>query len=100
MFIWRKTHDRLMQDLRDRLSDSEASRAYERSLQEERINDLRRLVFVPRSEPARESYEVDAVISCSEKPVEQSEAERNAFLTGERELDLLVSGNYSEDLLN
>lgn len=69
------------------------------AMYEARIDDLKRLVFVTESKTSPELLEVDAVISGSEKPVEMSEEERSQILQGERELDLLISGNYDVDLL-
>lgn len=65
------------------------------------IEDLRKLVFpTQRQEETAEAREVDAVLSASEKAPEMSEAEISAILDGQREMDLLVSGNYDTDLLS
>lgn len=67
---------------------------------EARIEDLKQLVFIPKAEPHTITMEADAVISGSEKPTDISEAEQSALLAGARELDLLISGNYDNDLLD
>lgn len=63
------------------------------------IEDLKKLVFIPKYEPTHNDHEVDAVISGSDKPPEISEEEQSKLLEINREADLLVSGNYDEDLL-
>ncbi len=66
------------------------------------IADLKELVF-PQNNSQKipdQARELDSGISASEKPPEMSEADLNKMLAGERELDLLVSGNYDMDLLN
>lgn len=67
----------------------------------EQIKDLNKLVFpAPTSQTIpKEAREFDAVISASEKSPEMSEEERNRILDGIREMDLIVSGNYDEGLL-
>lgn len=62
----------------------------------DRLADYQRLIFVPKAEPVREVYETDAILSGSQKPLEMSEEEHNRVIQGNRELDLLTSGNYEE----
>jgi hypothetical protein len=107
MIMFKSTHRVEVRRLEEKLTLMELTAQMFKEIAEERfkqyenqIGDLRTLIFVPKQEPVREVYEADAVISGSEKPLEQSEAERNAYLAGERELDLVLSGNYTEDLLN
>lgn len=65
------------------------------------IADLRKLVFpTVVATPSKEAMEFDSVMNVSEKPPEMSEAELTQILAGEREFDLLISGNYDQDLLN
>lgn len=104
MFITRKRHLRELEELTrdynnslDRLQDN-AARI---KALESHVSDLRQLVF-PRTnqEISKEEREVDAVLGGSDKASSMSEEELTKILAGQRELDLLISGNYSEDLLN
>ena len=64
------------------------------------IQDLRSLVFVKVDKEApRDAREADAVLSASEKSPDMSEEEMTKLIAGERELDLIMSGNYDTDLL-
>lgn len=93
MIMLRSSHDAIV---------SQIIEQHERHISDlrDQIADLKRLVFIPKAEPVREALEADAIISASEKPIEMSEEERTKILEGERELDMLVSGNYDEGLLN
>lgn len=68
---------------------------------ESHISDLEKLVFPSNSQAivSKETSELDAVISASEKPFEVSEEEQTRILQGSREFDLILSGNYDQDLL-
>jgi transcriptional regulator with AAA-type ATPase domain len=69
-------------------------------IKNEQISDLRQLVFPKVSKvPDPIVMEADSVMSGSDKPIEVSEKEHNKLLEESREMDLLFSGNYSEDLL-
>ncbi len=70
------------------------------SVYEARIADLQKLVFIPRSAPTPEVLEADSVMNASEKPFKMSEEEFNKMMEGQREIDLLVSGNYDQDLVS
>lgn len=96
MIMLRSTHQEILKQA-EALRLSEISQ-WESRISElhDRVSDLQRLVFIPKAEPVREVYEMDAVISGSEKPVEISEEQHHKVMQGMRELDLLTSGNYDE----
>lgn len=72
---------------------------YERELHKEQVQDLRKLVFPTAVEtPPLQALEVDSILDGSPKPVTLTEAEFTRIREGEREQDLILSGNYSEDL--
>src|SRR5271166_1783224 len=104
MFISRKAH---LKEIEELVVHYDQLLSLQQELQERRIHsleshidDLKKLIFVPQREPSREMLEIDSVMSVSEKPVEMSEEERSKILAGERELDMMLSGNYDTDLLN
>lgn len=105
MFVTKKYHlaelNRLTDHFNDRLKLLNDGYTGQIDVMFSQIEDLRSLVF-PKMPKVVDpiTYEADSVLSNSEKPLEQSESERNAYLAGERELDLLISGNYTDDLLN
>lgn len=104
MFVSRKYHEKALAELHkqyearlDALNESHLSLL---SSYKHQIEDLRKLVFpTPLPTISRESLEADSVLSASEKSPEMSEEERTKILMGERELDLVLSGNYDSDLL-
>jgi hypothetical protein len=100
MFITKSRHTEIIKLLE--LSHAQQQSLYFNQVEQlkEQIADLKKLIFIPKTEPAREIRELDSVISGSEKPVEMSEAERNAILEGVREMDLIISGNYDTELFN
>lgn len=100
MFVSKKFHESEVKRLQEALAlRTEGYESLCRSY-EARIEDLQKLVFVPKYDIQPEALEVDAVISGSEKPVEMSEADRTLMLQGAREMDMLISGNYDQDFLN
>lgn len=100
MFVLKSTH----QELVKRLEESHMSEVYRLESRisdlKDQIKDLRALVF-PAAPQAVEPMvmEADSVITGSEKPFEISEEEHSKLLQLAREQDLLVSGNYDEDLI-
>lgn len=68
---------------------------------ESHISDLEKLVFPTNNSKniSKDAAEFDSVISVSEKPSDMSEEERTRLLEGSREFDMILSGNYDEDLL-
>jgi hypothetical protein len=102
MFVTKRYHNSVIKHLEEKLELSKALCDFQERQYMAQISDLRKLVF-PQSAPSeisKEAREFDAVISASEKPPEMSEAEMTKILAGAREIDLLISGNYDQDLLN
>jgi len=104
VFVLKSTHEAKLREL-----DAEWARRYDDSnlhyqartaLLHAQIQDLRSLVFVKVDKEApRDAREADAVLSASEKSPDMSEEEMTKLIAGERELDLIMSGNYDTDLL-
>jgi hypothetical protein len=104
MFITKKTHIEAIEQLRSqyeaRLDALDASYLSLLSSYKAQIEDLRKLVFPTHVQVmSKEAAQVDAVLSASEKSTEMSEEQMNKIIAGERELDLLMSGNYDSELL-
>lgn len=100
MFILRSTHRALVKSLEDRLFITTAFYESKERQYQDQIKDLHKLVFPESAQtPNPMVMEADSVLSGSEKPVSVSEEEHNKVLEQAREIDLLFSGNYSEDLL-
>ena len=107
MFILKSTHKLKMQELQSQLDELSVRFSYQQSAEQalrnnlySQIEDLKRFAFPLKAEPTPEVYEADAVISNSQKPYTMTEEEQTRMLEGEREMDLLLSGNYDTDLLN
>lgn len=108
MFITKKRHEAEVKRIREeeekyRLHDTKVYYTfYEQRIRDlqSQIEDLRKLVFPKTSStPDPMVLEADSVLSGNQKPIEVSEEEHNRLLEQSREADLLISGNYSEDLL-
>lgn len=104
MFILKRTHIEKIRILESQVRSYESVVSqYEDRIHDlkDQIQDLRQLVFPKANSQSisKDAREVDAVLSASEKPVELSEEQMNLILEGQRELDLITSGNYAEDLL-
>lgn len=99
MFMLRKTHEAEVKRLDEQQLKTIELYEYRIADLKGQIEDLKRLVFTPASKPEPLHLEADAVLSGSDKPVALSEEEHHKFLEQTREVDLLFSGNYSEDLL-
>ncbi len=108
MFVLKSTHDAKIKLLQDQLDLVATREAYQQSAEQAlrnnlyaQIADLRSLVFVKVDKEApRDAREADAVLSASEKSPDMSEEEMTRLIEGQREADLLISGNYDSDLLN
>lgn len=108
MFILKSTHSAIVENLQKEISllkffNENDAAAHDMRVQDlqSRIADLKQLVFPPRTaDITREAREVDAVLSASEKAPELSESELNRILEGQREQDLIFSGNYDTDLVS
>jgi len=96
----RSTHLAAVKNLEDRLADQARQALRFQELLQSQIEDLKRLVYVPTHTPSIEVLEADAVIGVSEKAPSMSEEELHKILRGERELDLMLSGNYDLDLVS
>lgn len=106
MFVTKRHHNEVVKQLEARIEDLSCREVYRAKmydgvveLLQGQISDLKKLIFIPKHETTREAYEVDGVISGSDKPAEVSEEEHNRLLELARESDLIISGNYAEDLL-
>lgn len=93
MFISKKTHETIVALLTEQ---------YEARLStlSDQVQDLKRLVFTPTSsyDIPKVAREADAILSVSESPAnpEQSDSAEADF----REAELVLSGNYEEELFN
>lgn len=104
MFVTKSYHLSVVSKLEERVKSLEAAHELTIGLYqdmvrhfEEQNSDLKRLIFTPvvREIPF-ESREADAAITCSEKPVDMSEADYVTAIEGIREADRIFSGNYDE----
>lgn len=94
MFISKKTHDFIVSLLTEQYEARLSSLS-------DQIQDLKRMVFSPTSAyniPPQER-EADAIISISERPADP-ETYRDIPAEDVRESELILSGNYEEELLN
>lgn len=99
-FVLKRIHEAEVKRLEEQLFLLRSYFELQEKQYKAQIEDLRRLVFPAVSKaPDPIVLEADSVISGSEKPSDVSEEEQNKHFAQVREVDLLFSGNYSEDLL-
>lgn len=97
MIMLRSTHSRLLAYEKALNAQQHEGAQAIITLLSAQLENMGKLVFPTQTQTVTpEAREVDAVLSGSDKAPELSDAQQTAILEGQREFDLLLSGNYDQ----